>query len=437
MTGANNNNGFLILAAGKGTRMKNDTPKVLHKICGKEMLSYVHDLAKSFQPERIGIITSDDAPETVRFVERNYPESEVIKQNERLGTGHAVKVSLGFFNNFLGNVVCLYGDTPFISKKSIEKLNHSLNEDSNVAVSVLGFEPKDPAKYGRLKTNKQNDLVEIVEYNDASEEERKIGFCNSGVVAIRGEHLKSLINEINNNNSKQEYYLTDIVKIAVSKGLICKAVSAEEHEVMGINSQAERSIAENVRQDLLRNKHLENGVVIQAPETVFFSEETILESGVEIEPNVIFSGDVKVGKNTKLRAFSYLEDCIIGEGNIIGPYARIRPDSELHNNVKVGNFVEIKKSTIDENSKINHLSYIGDSNIGKNVNVGAGSITCNYDGKRKFKTNIGDNSFIGSNTVIVAPVNIGKNVITGAGTTILKDLKENTKVVDKKNLTEI
>ncbi len=432
MTDINNNNAFLILAAGKGTRMRNDTPKVMHKICGTEMVSYSIDLAKSCNPERIGVITSDDAPETVKFVKQKYPEIEVINQSERLGTGHAVMISKDFLIGTEGKILCLYGDSPFISKNSINSLIESFKDTNNVAVSVLGFYPEDAAKYGRLKLDAMKNLIEIVEYNDANDVERTIDFCNSGIIAIDSKYFDRLISQLDNKNSKGEYYLTDLVSIAISEGLFCKAVVAEATEVMGVNSQIERAAAEKVRQEFLRNKFMNQGVIINAPETVYFSNESEIESGVEIEPNVIFTGKVKVKKGTLIRSFSYLENCVIGENNVIGPYARIRPDSELQNDVKIGNFVEIKKTDIGSGSKVNHLSYIGDSEIGKNVNIGAGTITCNYDGQNKFKTIFGDNSFIGSNSSIVAPIKIGKNTIIGAGTTVLKDIPDGKRVINKK-----
>lgn len=425
-------NAFLILAAGKGTRMNNSLPKVLHKICGKEMISYVIELAENFSKEAIGVIVSPDAPETSDFVDKRYKNIDLIEQKERLGTGHAVKVSMDFLKKHKGNTICLYGDTPFVSKNSIEKMIKALNDSEKNAVIVLGFTPNNPAKYGRLKLDENEKLAEIVEYNDASDEERKIGLCNSGIVAINGKYTDELIEKIDNNNVKGEYYLTDIVKIANDKGLDCKVVFAEENEVMGINSQKERVEAENTGQTALRNKFLEQGVIIQAPETVFFSADTEIESDVEIEPYVTFHGKVKISKGSKIRSYSYLEDCEIGENNVIGPYARVRPGTTTEKDVKIGNFVEVKKSEIGEGSKINHLSYVGDSEIGKDVNIGAGTITCNYDGKEKHKTKVEDGVFIGSNSSLVAPVNIGKGAKIGAGTTILKDVEEGSVVINKK-----
>lgn len=431
MSETNKNNAFLILAAGKGTRMQNNLPKVLHKICGKEMIKYAIDLAYKFSPERIGAIVSEDAPETIDFLESNY-NIDLIYQNERLGTGHAVQVSLDFLEGFKGNVICLYGDTPFISEKSISDLISNLDKDDKNAVSVLGFQPKDPAKYGRLKMQ-DNNLAAIIEYNDATEEERNINLCNSGVIAIKSDYINDLVEAIGNNNAKGEYYLTDIIEIANSKNLKCSVAIADEQEVMGVNSQTERVEAEKIRQNFLRNKFLTQGVIMTDPDNVYLSEETEIASGVEIEPFVNFSGKVVISEGSIIRSFSYLENCTIGENNIIGPYARIRPNTNLSNDVKVGNFVEIKKSNISSGSKINHLTYIGDSEIGENVNIGAGTVTCNYDGKNKFKTTIGNNSFIGSNCSLIAPVTIGKNATIGAATTVLKNVDDNNVVINKKS----
>jgi bifunctional UDP-N-acetylglucosamine pyrophosphorylase/glucosamine-1-phosphate N-acetyltransferase len=421
---------FLVLAAGKGTRMKNDLAKVMHPIAGKTMIAHVLDVTKNFKTKKLIPILSPDMKDVETFVKKNFPNSEVVHQKERLGTGHAVKICLNKLKNFNGVVVALYGDTPFIEPETVKKMIGMIND--KVAVCVLGFETDQPSAYGRLVIDKKNDLKEIVEFKEASEAQKKIKFCNSGVMAFNGKHLSKIINSIKNNNSKKEYYLTDAVKIANDAGYTCKSFITDENEVIGVNSQTERADAEKIMQDKLRKKHLENGVIITAPETVFFSKDTEIASGVVVEPFVVFKGKVKIAEKCEIRSFSQLEDCVIKKNCVVGPYARIRPGTELDEGARIGNFVEVKKSKIGKGSKVNHLSYIGDTEMGKDVNVGAGTITCNYDGVNKHKTKIEDGAFIGSNSALVAPIKIGRNAVVGAGTTLTKDAAAGKITINKK-----
>lgn len=421
---------FVILAAGKGTRMKNDLGKVMHPIAGKTMIEHVLDVTNGFNTKKIITVISPDMKETEKLVKNKYAKSKIIYQKERLGTGHAVKICLSELKGFAGTVVVLYGDTPFIEQSTVKKIIATINE--KVAVCVLGFETNVANAYGRLVSDNKGNLKEIVEFKEATDKQKKIKNCNSGVMAFNGRYLQQIINSIKDNNSKKEYYLTDAVKIANDLGLSCKSVITDENEVIGVNSQAERAIAERIMQDKLRQKHLDNGVILIAPETVFFSKDTSIAAGVVVEPYVVFKGKVKIESGSEIRSFSHIEDANIGRKVVIGPYARIRPGTEISEGAKVGNFVEVKKSKIGKSSKVNHLSYIGDTEMGCDVNIGAGVITCNYDGKNKFKTNIGDGAFIGSNTEIIAPVKIGKKAIVGAGTTVLKDVPANKVMVNDK-----
>lgn len=409
---------FLILAAGKGTRMKNSLPKVMHKVGGKTLIENVIDTVKTFPNSEIISILSPSMPQIAALVSKKY-NSEVIYQTEQLGTGHAVKICLEKLKGKTGMVVALYGDTPFVSSQTISKLIEKI--DDKTVISVLGFEVETENAYGRLICDNAGNLLEIVEVKEATEAQKKVKLCNSGVIAFSAKHIENIINKIENNNSKQEYYLTDAVKIANQLGFKCGYVITEENEVLGINSQQELVMAEKIMQEKLREKHLLNGVIISAPETVCFSAEAEVAPGVEIEPFVVFKGFVKIDEGAVIKSFSHLENCIISKNANIGPYARIRPESNIGEDVKIGNFVEIKKSNIGKNSKISHLSYIGDTEMAEDVNIGAGTITCNYDGVNKFKTTIEQGAFVGSNSSLVAPVKIGKNAIIGAGTTLLKD----------------
>jgi bifunctional UDP-N-acetylglucosamine pyrophosphorylase/glucosamine-1-phosphate N-acetyltransferase len=421
---------FLILAAGKGTRMNSGLPKVLHKISGKPLIDYVIETTQKFRVTKLLPILSPSLKEVENSILSKYNNAKIIYQNEQLGTGHAVKICLEELSNFEGVVVALYGDTPFIKADTIQKMINSI--ENNVAICVLGFNVNYNNAYGRLVTNSDNTVLEIVEFKEASEVQKQINLCNSGVMAFNGKFLKNIINTIDNKNSKGEYYLTDAVKIANQQGYIVKSITTYENEVIGINSQEELAIAEKILQNDLRKQHLENGVIITDPESVFFSAETKIESGTVIEPFVVFKGKVKIGKNCEIRSFSHLEDCFIEDKVVIGPYARIRPDSQISENAHIGNFVEIKKSKIGKGSKINHLSYIGDCEMGERVNIGAGTITCNYDGVNKHKTIIEDGVFVGSNTEIIAPKTIKKNSVIGAGTTILQNVEENSLVITQK-----
>ncbi|MDR0572232.1 MAG: bifunctional UDP-N-acetylglucosamine diphosphorylase/glucosamine-1-phosphate N-acetyltransferase GlmU, partial [Rickettsiales bacterium] len=328
------------------------------------------------------------------------------------------------------NILIICGDTPLVKPETYKKMIEVLETTDN-AIVILGFDVEDKESgYGRLMVE-DGKLIKIVEYKDASEEERSVRLCNSGIIAVKGKYLEGLLGEINNNNASKEYYLTDIIKIARNRGLECGYIKTEESEVMGVNSRYELAKAEKIFQDSKRKEFMLNGVTLLDPNSVYFSHDTKIGHDVVIEQNVVFLGGVKLENNTNVKAFSYLEGCVLEDGVSVGPFARIRPETILKHNSKIGNFVEIKKSIVGENVKINHLTYIGDTEIGKNTNVGCGTVTCNYDGYRKSRTKIGENNFIGSNTVFVAPVETGDNCLTAAGSVITKNVEENAIAISR------
>ena len=409
---------LVILAAGKGTRMQSDLPKVLHEIADAPMLVHTMMAGNFLDPERCIIIAGHGA-DAVAAVAKNYnSDTEIIIQNEQLGTGHAVEQARATLADFDGNIIVLYGDTPLIQSETLAKLHASL---SNSEISVLGFEAKDPGSYGRLITHHDN-LKRIVEFKDASEAEKSVALCNSGVMAVPAPLLFELLSEIDNKNATGEYYLTDIVSKAVAKGNSCKVVRCAEAETIGVNSRVELAKAELEFQTLRRNRLLENGVTMPAPETVHLAYDTLIGRDTVIEQNVVFGTGVTVETGARIRAFSHLEGAHVSRGCVVGPYARLRPGAELSEDVKIGNFVEIKASLLAEGAKVNHLSYIGDTTIGARANIGAGTVTCNYDGVMKHHTIIGEDAFIGSNTMLVAPVSVGQEAMTASGSVIVRDV---------------
>ena len=321
---------------------------------------------------------------------------------------------------FEGDAIVMFGDTPFISQDTLERMAEARAKHD---VVVLGFNAADPAKYGRLVTEGDT-LLRIVEFKDASDEERAITLCNSGVLCASAPMLFDLLDQVNNDNASGEYYLPDIVGIARDKGMSATAVTCDEAETLGINSRAELAVAEKIFQTKARADLIEDGVYIQAPDTVYLSFDTVIGRDAEIEPNVVFGPGVTIESNAQIRAFSHLEGCHVSRGSVVGPYARLRPGAELAEDVRIGNFVEVKNAQIDEGAKVNHLSYIGDAHVGAGSNIGAGTITCNYDGFFKHKTEIGAGAFIGSNTMLVAPVKIGVGALTGSGSVITKNVPD-------------
>ncbi len=409
---------LIILAAGQGTRMNSDLPKVLHQIAGAPLLVHAMKSGAGFSPERTVIVAGHGA-DAVTAAARDFDDTaEVVLQAEQNGTGHAVQMAQAALKDFTGDVIVLYGDTPFIRPETLETMAEARASHD---VVVLGFTAADPGRYGRLVMSGDT-LEKIVEFKDASDEERAITLCNSGVIMANAETLFSLLADVTNDNANEEYYLTDIVGLANARGLCATAVTCDEAETMGVNSRAQLAQAEAAFQARARAEALENGVTLHAPETVFFAYDTIIGRDTIVEPNVVFDPDVTIESGARIRAFSHLEGCHVSRGAIVGPYARLRPGAELAEDVHVGNFVEIKNATLEAGAKANHLSYIGDASVGEGTNIGAGTITCNYDGVMKHRTTIGARAFIGSNTMFVAPVSVGDDAMTATATTVTQNV---------------
>jgi bifunctional UDP-N-acetylglucosamine pyrophosphorylase/glucosamine-1-phosphate N-acetyltransferase len=411
---------LVILAAGKGTRMQSDLPKVLHKLAGAPLLAHAMQAGAALDPDHTVIIAGHGAEAVTAAAQDHHPDAKIALQTEQLGAAHAVAQARPALTGFDGDVIVLYGDTPFISEDTLLAM---LDARARADVVVLGFEAADPGRYGRLKMD-GTELTQIVEFKDATEAERAITLCNSGVVCADAETLFDLIDAVGNDNASGEYYLTDIVAIARSRGLKAAAVTCDEGETLGINSSTELAAAETAFQARRRAELIEDGVVMQAPDTVIFAFDTVIGNGAEVEPYVVFAPGVTVESGARIRAFSHLEGAHVSRGAIVGPYARLRPGAELDENVRVGNFVEVKNAQLRDGAKVNHLSYIGDAEVGAAANIGAGTITCNYDGVLKHRTEIGARAFIGSNTMLVAPVTVGTEAMTGSGSVITQDVPD-------------
>lgn len=410
----------VILAAGKGTRMQSDLPKVLHPIAHAPMLHHVMHAAADLSPDRNIVVAGHGSDLVSDAAHQIDPTCQVVLQTQQLGTGHAVDQARAALSDFSGIVLVLYGDSPLFQTSTLQALVDKLND---VDVAILGFDAKDPARYGRLITT-GDALDRIVEFKDANDEERAITLCNSGVMAAKSDLLFDLLSKLENKNASGEYYLTDVIEHARTAGKTAAVVICAEDETLGVNSRVELAQAEAHFQSRRRRAALENGVTLPAPDTVFFAFDTVLGRDVMVEANVIFGPGVTIENNATIRAFSHLEGAHVADGCVVGPYARLRPGAELGPDVKIGNFVEVKAAEIAEGAKVNHLSYVGDAQIGKHTNIGAGTITCNYDGVLKHKTIIGENAFIGSNTMLVAPVHIGDEAMTGSGSVITKDVPD-------------
>ncbi|SPJ22917.1 bifunctional UDP-N-acetylglucosamine diphosphorylase/glucosamine-1-phosphate N-acetyltransferase GlmU [Palleronia abyssalis] len=412
---------LVVLAAGQGSRMNSDLPKVLHKVGGAPLFAHALNAGAALEPERSVLIAGHGA-EAVRAEASEWDEDLVVAlQEQQLGTAHAVAQARDALEGAEGDVFILYGDTPFIRPETLSMM--AAARAGGAAVVVLGFEAADPGRYGRLIVE-GGELLRIVEYKDATEAERAVTFCNSGVVCADAAALFDLIDAVSNDNASGEYYLTDIVGIARDRGLRCATVACDEAETLGINTRAELTRAEALFQARRRTEILEDGVTLVAPETVFFAHDTHIGRDTVVEPNVVFGPGVTVESGATIRAFSHLEGCHVGARAIVGPYARLRPGAELGNGARVGNFVEIKSAEIGEGAKVNHLTYIGDANVGEAANIGAGTVTCNYDGVFKHRTEIGARAFIGSSTMLVAPVRVGEDAMTGSGSVITSDVPD-------------
>ena len=412
---------IIILAAGKGTRMKSSKPKIFHELGGKQIIDYVIDVSTRLKPKMTHLVVNSQ----IKSKFKNYKGLNIVIQKKQNGTGDAIKSVLKSLNKNSVALV-LYGDVPLISHKTI--LN--VSKINNNQVNVLCFNKEEKNTYGKVILGTDGSINDIIEQKELKKNENYY-LCNSGIFAIQTKLLISLLPKLSDKNKKKEFYLTDIFKLAFEKKVKVTAILSNESEVMGINDKNDLAKAEREMQGKLRLKHLKAGVTMIDPNTVYLSNDTKIGKDVTIHPFVTFGKNVIIGNNTQVYSFSHLENCKIGNKVNIGPYARIRPGTKIGNNVGVGNFVEIKNSTVGEKSKLNHLSYVGDSNLGKNVNIGAGTITCNYDGSQKNKTIIKDNAFIGSNSSLVAPIKIERNAYIGSGSTITKNVEANSLAVER------
>ena len=405
---------LIVLAAGRGTRMNSDLPKVLHEIGHSPLLHHAMAAGMALEPSRM-IVVAGHGAEAVERAAADFDEGIVtVRQETQDGTGHAVMQARAALDGFSGDAIVLYGDTPFIRPETLEAM---LAARGRADVVVLGFEAADPGRYGRLVT--QGDTLErIVEFKEADDATRAITLCNSGVIAASAETLFALLDRVGNDNASGEYYLTDIVGLAREAGLTAEVVRCDEAETLGINTRTELAAAEAAFQSRRRLEAMEDGVTLLAPETVTFARDTVVGRDTVIEPNVVFGPNVTIESGAKIRAFSHLEGCHVSRGATVGPFARLRPGAELAEDVHVGNFVEIKNAQVGTGAKVNHLTYLGDADIGAGTNIGAGTITCNYDGVFKHRTTIGRDAFIGSNTMLVAPVTLGDGAMTATGTVV-------------------
>jgi bifunctional UDP-N-acetylglucosamine pyrophosphorylase / glucosamine-1-phosphate N-acetyltransferase len=425
---------IVVLAAGYGTRMKSNVPKVLHKIAGRPMVDWVINVAQQFNPKNLVIVIRKGMED----IQTHLHPLPVAFQEEGEGTAAAVRAALPFLENMDAEpILVLFGDTPFVRSETIQMMLDQTHNTENWGVVVLGFYPEGPNQYGRLVLDDDGFLNKIVEYKEATLEERQLDLCNSGVMLINGRYFKELLSLVDNNNAKQEFYLTDCVHLSVQKGLKCFFIETEEQEVMGINSKAELADAEFEAQTGMRTSALAKGVTLIDPDTVYFSYDTEFGKDVIIEPNVFIGPGVTLEDNIHIKSFCHIEGAYIGKGSVLGPFLRLRPGTKLHNDVHLGNFVEVKNSELAEGVKAGHLSYLGDAIIGAQSNIGAGTITCNYDGHKKGRTILGEKVFIGSNSALVAPVFIGSGAFIAAGSVVVEDVSENALAVARGKQIEI
>jgi bifunctional UDP-N-acetylglucosamine pyrophosphorylase/glucosamine-1-phosphate N-acetyltransferase len=413
----------IILAAGEGTRMKSATPKVLHKIAGLPMLAHVAKAARNAGGTDLAVVIGFGADKLREAISELAIDAEIFVQEERLGTAHAVQAARAALKRGYDDILVMFGDTPLIEADALAAARSRLAQGA--AVAVMGFRTNDPSGYGRL-IEKDGELVAIREDKDCSAEERRINFCNSGLMAISGRHALEMLDQIGNANAKGEYYLTDVVEIARKSGLKVVATEASFENALGINNRAELAQAEAIWQERTRRRMMLAGVTLVAPETVYISHDTEIGAETTIEPNVWFGPGVTVAEGAKIRAFCHFEGASIGRAADVGPFARLRPGADLKEKAKVGNFCEVKKATLEAGAKVNHLTYIGDARIGAGANIGAGTITCNYDGYSKFFTDIGAGAFIGSNSALVAPVSIGDGAYVASGSVITENVPEDS-----------
>ena len=411
-------NAVIILAAGKGTRMQSDMPKVLHKIAGAPMLVHAMQSAEAISPSRMIIVAGHGAAQVEAAAKDYNPAAEVVLQTEQNGTAHATDQAREALAGFDGDAIVLFGDTPFISEGTLRAV---FEARANADVVVLGFHAEVPGGYGRLITQGQT-LKRITEAKDCTPAELEIDLCNSGVMAAKSSTLFELISAVEPNNAQNELYLTDIVGIANDRGMTCSVVTCDEAETMGINSRAQLAEAEAIFQKKRRYELMDAGVTLNDPSTTYLAFDTVIGRDVIVGPNTIFGPGVTVENGAHIKGFCHLEDCHISQGAEIGPFARLRGGAEIGDKSRIGNFVEIKNVTLETGVKVGHLTYLGDASIGENTNIGAGTVTCNYDGVFKHKTEIGRDVFIGTHTSLVAPVSVGDGGFTATGSVITEDV---------------
>ncbi len=420
----------VILAAGMGTRMKSATPKVMHKVAGLSILGHVIAAARGAGVARIVVVTAPDA-DAVRTYAASQGAESVI-QDRQLGTGHAAAAAAPALADFDGDVVTCYGDMPLMTEATLAA-SFAARKDG---LAIVAFRSQSTA-YGRVIVDADGMLDRIVEFRDANADERKVDLCNAGIVSADAKDFFRWAANLKNNNAQREYYLTDVPNLAKHEGRMTAIVVADEAEMLGVNSRAELAAAEAAMQQRLRMRALNAGVGMIAPETVFLSHDTVLEADAQIGPYVVFGPGVIVRGGAEIRSHSHLDGAEVKCGAIVGPYSRLRPGAVIGEDAHIGNFVEVKNSTIGKGSKANHLAYLGDATIGAGANIGAGTITCNYDGFDKHRTEIGDGAFIGSNTSLVAPVKIGDGASTGAGSVITKDVEKDALAVERSEQKQI
>ncbi len=412
----------IILAAGQGTRMKSDTHKVLHPIASKPMLHHLLDSVMASGAEK-SVLVVGAKREQVEAAAADYPIAIAV-QSEQLGTGHAVLQARDALADFDGDILAAFGDVPMVQSATIDAMRDTLHANSDIACVVLGFRPDDAKAYGRIIADEAGNISKMVEFKDANDAERAVDLCNSGLILARSNDMFALLDRVTNDNAQGEYYLPDMVTIALADRRPCAVIECAEWEVAGVNSRAELAQVEADWQARRRAQAMADGVTLIDPKTVYFSADTQIGSDVVIEPNVFFGPKVVVSDHVKIKANSHIEGANLASGVEVGPFARLRPGAVLQENSKIGNFVEMKKAVLGKGAKASHLTYLGDATVGANANIGAGTITCNYDGYFKYQTVIGEGAFIGSNSALVAPVSIGQDAIVGAGATVTSDVMD-------------
>jgi bifunctional UDP-N-acetylglucosamine pyrophosphorylase/glucosamine-1-phosphate N-acetyltransferase len=419
----------VILAAGQGTRMRSDTHKVLHPIASRPLLLHLLDRVDALGADKRVVVVGKGREQVEAAIAGR--DVAVAVQAEQKGTGHAVQQAASALAGYDGPVLILFGDTPFVEAETLRRMLDRLDGDGGPGVVVLASSPADPAKYGRIILGQGDHIARMVEYRDATEAERAVRLCNSGMMAVRAADLFRWLGKVGNDNAAKEYYLPDVVNVARAEGRDAVVIEGDPYETAGVNSRAELAHLELEWQRRRREEVLDEGATLIDPESVWFAYDTKLARDVTVEPHVVFGPGVEVAEGATIHAFSHIKGAIIGARASIGPFARIRPGTRLAANTKVGNFVELKKAHLGEGAKVNHLSYVGDADVGARANIGAGTITCNYDGFGKYRTVIGAGAFIGSNTALVAPVAVGEGAVVGAGSVITKDVEADSLAIER------